>query len=62
VLIPRPTLQGLWLSILLLLGAARIIFPIIMAEGFAAVFLPRLATKPTRAIQRVSGVSKMAKP
>lgn len=55
LLYPRPTLRGLWMGILLLLGASRIIFPIIFAEGFTAVFLPWLAAKPTKALQRVAG-------
>jgi squalene monooxygenase len=39
---PRPTLRGLWTGALLLLGAARIILPIIAAEGPVAVFAPWL--------------------
>mmetsp|Transcript_26909 Transcript_26909/g.58754 ORF Transcript_26909/g.58754 Transcript_26909/m.58754 type:complete len:505 (-) Transcript_26909:910-2424(-) len=59
LLTPRPTLRGLWMGILLLLGAARIIFPIIRAEGFRAVFLPALAPKPTHGIRRVSSTVGM---
>jgi hypothetical protein len=42
------------MAILLLIGASRIILPIIYAEGIAAVFLPWLASKPTKAMIRVS--------
>eukprot|EP00798_Chlamydomonas_sp_ICE-L_P022067 gene22067-29132_t len=49
---PRPTLQGLWMGMALLLVAARIIFPIIYAEGIRAVFLPKLAPRPTSSIRR----------
>ncbi len=45
LLLPRPTLRGLWMALLLLIGAARIIFPIILSEGPLAVFLPALAPK-----------------
>ncbi|KAF5835297.1 SE-domain-containing protein [Dunaliella salina] len=47
---PRPTLKGLWLGVLLLVSASRIIFPIIWAEGIRAVFLPWLAPKPSPAV------------
>lgn len=47
LLLPRPSFKGLYLGILLLLGASRIIFPIIHAEGFRAVFMPWLAPKPS---------------
>lgn len=43
---PRPTCHALWLSVLLLWGAASIILPIIKAEGLRAVFAPRFASKP----------------
>ncbi len=46
LLFPRPTLRGLWMGVLLLLGASRIIFPIIWAEGVRAVFIPWLAPRP----------------
>lgn len=59
LLYPRPTLHGLWIGFLLLIGAARIILPIILAEGITAVFFPGLAQKPTRAIQRVAHSTKM---
>lgn len=49
LLMPRPTLKGLWLGLLLLIGASRIIFPIIYAEGPLAVFMPWLATRPAAA-------------
>ena len=39
--------RGLWLGILLLYCAASIIFPIIQAEGFRAVFAPYLVRSPT---------------
>ena len=62
LMLPRPTLYGVWLGLLLLIGAARIIFPIIWAEGIIAVFFPQLASKPlerTKAMQRVSSVSQL---
>lgn len=58
---PRPTLHGLWMGILLLYGAARIIFPIIYAEGVRAVYMPKLAPKPTQAIRRVSSTLSVNK-
>mmetsp|Transcript_26726 Transcript_26726/g.79385 ORF Transcript_26726/g.79385 Transcript_26726/m.79385 type:complete len:506 (-) Transcript_26726:263-1780(-) len=54
LLLPRPTMHGLWMSLLLLMGACRIILPIIWAEGPAAVFLPMLVGKPTRAMTRIA--------
>lgn len=63
VLWPRPTMHGLWISLLLLLGAARIIFPIILAEGPIAVFFPWIAEKPikaTKAMQRVASKGRLA--
>jgi len=51
------------MGMLLLLGAARIIFPIIWAEGIMAVFFPRLAVKPlerTKAMQRIASASHLA--
>lgn len=44
---PRPTCRALWMSVLLLWGAAAIILPIIRAEGLRAVFAPGLVRKPT---------------
>jgi squalene monooxygenase len=46
LLLPRPSFKGLYMGVLLLLAAARIIFPIIHAEGFRAVFMPYLAPRP----------------
>jgi squalene monooxygenase len=45
LLLPRPTLKGLWLGILLLYSACCIILPIIWAEGVRAVFFPAFASK-----------------
>jgi hypothetical protein len=46
LLLPRPSVKNVWLAVLLLIGASRIIVPIIWAEGLRAVFLPALAPKP----------------
>lgn len=43
---PRPSLHGLWMGLLLLIVAARIIVPIIWSEGVRAVFFPSLAPTP----------------
>lgn len=53
LLLPRPTFRGLWLGILVLIMASRIIFPIIASEGIRAVFLPWLASKPHVAAARL---------
>lgn len=45
LLLPRPTLGGVWLGMLLLYSASCIILPIIWAEGLRAVFFPALASK-----------------
>ncbi|KAG1670295.1 hypothetical protein FOA52_003645 [Chlamydomonas sp. UWO 241] len=58
LMLPRPTLKGLWMAILLLLGAVRIIVPIIWAEGVTAVFLPMLASKP-KVMQRVASSAQL---
>lgn len=55
LLLPRPTLKGLWQGVLLLWGAAAIILPIIRAEGLRAVFAPWLVRSPRA---RVSGVTR----
>lgn len=47
LLVPRPTLRGLYVGVLLIYSASCIIFPIIAAEGVRAVFLPYL-TRPPR--------------
>jgi hypothetical protein len=43
---PWPTLRGARMSVLVLLDACSIIFPIIGAEGFRAVFMPWAAPRP----------------
>lgn len=53
LLLPRPTLRGLWMSLALLAAASRIILPILWSEGPRAVFLPGLAPKPLRGIRSV---------
>lgn len=57
LLLPRPTLRGLWNGVLLLWGAAAIIFPIIHAEGFRAVFAPWLVRRPSVQISSVTRAS-----
>ncbi len=52
LLLPRPTLHGLWMSILLLVGAVRIITPIIWAEGVRAVFFPSLVRNKIKAVTK----------
>lgn len=59
LLLPRPTLRGLWMGLLLLFGASRIIFPIIYAEGFRAVFMPWLAPKPAQGLRRTTSSAGM---
>ncbi|KAI8470182.1 MAG: SE-domain-containing protein [Monoraphidium minutum] len=54
LLLPRPTLRGLYTSIALLVSAAKIILPILWSEGPRAVFLPSLAPKPLEGIKRVA--------
>lgn len=46
LLLPRPTVRGLVRGLLLLWCAARIIAPIIAAEGIRAVFFPAIAAAP----------------
>lgn len=46
LLLPRPTVRGLVRGLLLLSCAARIIAPIIAAEGIRAVFFPAIAAAP----------------
>lgn len=58
LLFPRPTLRGLWMAILLLIGASRIILPILYAEGPRAVFAPRLVPLPLDSVKRVQGSNK----
>jgi hypothetical protein len=48
------------MGILLLYGAARIIFPIIYAEGICAVFLPRLAARPIHGMRKVASAAAMS--
>lgn len=43
---PRPTLRGVAMGLRLLYSASCIIFPIIWAEGIAAVFLPFFSRSP----------------
>ena len=47
LLLPRPSLKGAWIAVLLVYVACCIILPIIKAEGIRAVFIPIL-TKPPR--------------
>jgi squalene monooxygenase len=44
------------MAVALLLSAARIILPIIWAEGLRAVFLPSMAPRPVAGIKRVQSV------
>lgn len=62
LLLPRPTVGGLVRGLLLLLCAARIIAPIIMAEGIRAVFFPAIAAAPPAGagLKRRRGSSKVA--
>ncbi len=53
LLLPRPTLRGVWMSVCLLLVASRIILPIIWNEGLRAIFLPKLEPLPKEGIKRV---------
>lgn len=46
LLIPRPTVRGVWMGLALIYAACCIIFPIIAAEGVRAVFFPFLAKAP----------------
>jgi squalene monooxygenase len=53
LLLPRPTLRGLYMALALLVSASRIILPILWAEGVRAVFFPGLAPKPLKGIKSV---------
>lgn len=46
LLIPRPSVRGVWASVALIYTACCIILPIIKSEGIVAVFLPFLMRKP----------------
>jgi len=59
LLFPRPTFRGIYMSVALLCTAVSIIFPIILAEGPAAVFLPLLAAKPP--LKRTNSVLRVSK-
>eukprot|EP00892_Ulva_mutabilis_P010190 jgi/Ulvmu1/7543/UM037_0087.1 len=54
----RKGLYGVWLSIMLLLVAIKIILPIITAEGIRAVFFP--ATAPQPYLKRLEKVQSLA--
>ncbi len=56
---PRPSFHGLKMASLLLIGASQIILPIIYAEGIVAVFFPWFASRPTKAMQRVSSAAQL---
>ncbi|KAG2422456.1 hypothetical protein HXX76_016026 [Chlamydomonas incerta] len=58
LLLPRPSLRGLFMALALLAVACRIIFPIIWAEGVRAVFLPALAPKPVVSVAANGGVKR----
>lgn len=64
LLLPRPTIKGVWMSVLLLLSACEIIFPIIASEGVMACFLPGLASGPktdsSLAPERLSGTEAVS--
>lgn len=60
LLLPRPSLRGVYMALALLLVACRIILPIIWAEGVRAVFLPSLAPKPLGALAAVAAVRRSA--
>jgi squalene monooxygenase len=53
LLLPRPSLRGVWTGVTLLYVAACIILPIIASEGIRAVFFPSLAATPRAASRRV---------
>lgn len=46
LLLPRPSVKGVWSSVALIWTAAAIILPIIRAEGIRAVFFPKIASNP----------------
>lgn len=58
LLLPRPSLRGVWAGVTLLYAAACIILPIIASEGIRAVFFPALANKPSPASRRLHAVAK----
>ncbi|GFR50196.1 hypothetical protein Agub_g12364 [Astrephomene gubernaculifera] len=60
LLLPRPSLRGLYMAAALLAVACRIIFPIIWTEGLRAVFLPSLAPKPVVSVAASSGAAAAA--
>lgn len=44
----------MWLGVLLIWGAAAIIFPIIRAEGIRAVFFPQLVRKQKTTVSNIT--------
>jgi squalene monooxygenase len=54
LLLPRPSVRGVFLGVGLLVTAARIILPIIWAEGPRAVFAPALAARAPRGRARAA--------
>ncbi|KXZ44567.1 hypothetical protein GPECTOR_65g185 [Gonium pectorale] len=61
LLVPRPSLRGLYMAFALLAVACRIIFPIIWAEGVRAVFFPALAPKPSVSLAPAAAGAPKAK-
>lgn len=63
LLLPRPTLKGVWRGLSLLYVACCIILPIIKAEGLRAVFFPSIASKPPlgTALRRSASRTSLAK-
>lgn len=61
LLLPRPSIRGVWISVLLIYSACCIIFPIIRNEGVRAVFMPLLtkAPRPNSKIRRAASELKM---
>lgn len=63
LLLPRPTLKGVYMGVMLLHCACCIILPIIRAEGVRAVFFPVIASQPPMgaAMRRASSRNLLAK-
>lgn len=59
LLLPRPSVRGVWIALLLIYSACSIIFPIIAAEGIRAVFLPILTRPPRPGAQMRKAASEL---
>ena len=59
LLLPRPSVKGLWVAVMLIYYACTIILPIIKAEGIRAVFMPFLTRPPVPGAQMRKAASQL---